>query len=1034
MATQTNSSPGVYTSEKDLTFTTETIGVTTLGLVGETMKGPAFQPMFVKNYDEFKLKFAGTNPEKFRNTQIVKYELPYIAKSYLGQSNQLFVTRILGLSGYDAGTSYALRTIGSCDTGTYTTGATTVDTSINFTVGTGGTFYVSGSTTLLVDQVATVTGTAKTKFLATFNTFFNRPAVYTNKNWYKMDIMHWGVFETDQSVSITAARELSKVGTVNSGTTANYVDAYQYDSILVTDATLKKQDVLLNEFLFSESTDLYSGKSFALYAYNIVTGTTISGTLHIEEYPATCSPYMEYHKKIAATLKSRGIYVSDKLYYNINPTNGNTVAFGTTTGINNNPFGDFTITGTTGTDLTAFSYSGSLDITKKNYIKNVLGVSIFDKDPYLYVEEVYDATIKKGYLSNKIQGLHYAIQEVSTWNHYKFQFQSPETPYFVSELRGGLPQRLFKLISISDGSNANNEIKVSIANVDLDKKSFDIYIRAYNDLDKTPVYLEKFLSLNMNETSDNYVGRRIGTLDNKYPLKSSYVIADMADNAPIDGVASGFEGYEFRTYNEGTGTTDASYCGVPELPYKTKYYASGEVMFAPAFSTPTISNGDKVRKTFLGFSDTEFGFDGDLLKYKGKYSLTNTYNDGSDWSTQTKGFHLDVDASGVTDNLGEMLYSTGIGTFTDAYTIATTSTHPYYDIKTRKFTALFSGGFDGWDIYREQRTNLDDFKIGRTRFNNSVTAFTTITNLEYEETFGTSDYYAFLYGLKTFQNPEQTSINVLATPGIDIINNSELVKDAIEIIEEKRKDSIYIPTLPDMKLIGNTSPSNTDDWYFATDIVDLLAATEIDSNYTAVLYPWLQTSDTENNANVFIPSTAEFVKNLAYTDNVAHPWYAVAGYNRGVVKSLRARMAIDQEKRDILYDGRINPIATFSDVGTVIWGNRNLQISNSALNRLNIRRLLLEARKLIVSVSNRLLFDPNDTQVRSQFLSSVNPILDSIRKERGLTDFRVKLEPETSDSDRNTMKGKIFIKPVDALEYIELEFVVTPTSVSFDNI
>ena len=96
-------SPGVYTSEKDLSFVSKSIGVTTLGIVGETLKGPAFEPMFVSNYDEFSAMFGGTVPEKFVNTQIPKYEAAYIAKSYLQESNQLFVTRVLGLSGYDAG-------------------------------------------------------------------------------------------------------------------------------------------------------------------------------------------------------------------------------------------------------------------------------------------------------------------------------------------------------------------------------------------------------------------------------------------------------------------------------------------------------------------------------------------------------------------------------------------------------------------------------------------------------------------------------------------------------------------------------------------------------------------------------------------------------------------------------------------------------------------------------------------------------------------------------------------------------------------
>jgi hypothetical protein len=118
-ATQVNQkvyvSPGVYTSETDLSFVAQSVGVTTLGLVGETIKGPAFEPIFITNYDEFQAYFGGTEPTKFINTQIPKYEAAYIAKSYLQQSNQLFVTRILGLSGYDAGPSWSIKVIANVD-------------------------------------------------------------------------------------------------------------------------------------------------------------------------------------------------------------------------------------------------------------------------------------------------------------------------------------------------------------------------------------------------------------------------------------------------------------------------------------------------------------------------------------------------------------------------------------------------------------------------------------------------------------------------------------------------------------------------------------------------------------------------------------------------------------------------------------------------------------------------------------------------------------------------------------------------------
>jgi phage tail sheath protein FI len=167
---------------------------------------------------------------------------------------------------------------------------------------------------------------------------------------------------------------------------------------------------------------------------------------------------------------------------------------------------------------------------------------------------------------------------------------------------------------------------------------------------------------------------------------------------------------------------------------------------------------------------------------------------------------------------------------------------------------------------------------------------------------------------------------------------------------------------------------------------------------------------------------------------VAFPWFASAGYSRGLVNSVKARLKLTQDERDVLYQGRINPIATFSDVNTVIWGNKTLQVRESALNRLNVRRLLLQARKLISAVAVRLLFEQNDQIVRQQFLDTVNPILDAIRRDRGLTDFRVTVSSDPEDIDRNTMSGKIYIKPTRSLEFISLEFVITPTGASFEDI
>jgi hypothetical protein len=140
------------------------------------------------------------------------------------------------------------------------------------------------------------------------------------------------------------------------------------------------------------------------------------------------------------------------------------------------------------------------------------------------------------------------------------------------------------------------------------------------------------------------------------------------------------------------------------------------------------------------------------------------------------------------------------------------------------------------------------------------------------------------------------------------------------------------------------------------------------------------------------------------------------------------------EARDILYAGRINPMADFADSGTAIFGQKTLQVRESALDRINVRRLLLQARKLISAVAVRLLFEQNDDKVRQDFLDAVNPILDAIRRDRGLYDFRVTVSSSAEDLDRNQLVGKIYIKPTKSLEFIDIEFLITPTGASFDNI
>ncbi len=676
MANKVYASPGVYTTEKDLTFTTETVGVTTLGVVGETLKGPAFQPIFIRNFDEFKTTFGGTNPEKFKNTQIVKYELPYIAKQYLTQSNQLYVTRLLGLSGYDAGMAWVIKTLGACDESTLShTGIT--QTTINFKVDTNNnSFYVTGNSgnTDLIDYIANLTGVATTDFDTVFNQFFTTVGSYINADFYNGNALYWGLLTDDMDTDLT-------VDAATHGITPVYIDAYELPFTVPTSD--RDAYILNNELAYNTATETYSGPSFALYCHTF-TGAgahTLNGKLELFTVTLTADPFAEGHNKNVATVRSRGTYTSDVLGYKVN-----SLDMVAPTGVVNDPYLAFDLTGTTANPTGGtFSYTVSLDSTKSNYIKKVIGTTPSDKDSQIYVEEVYDNSLKFGWLSGKIKGLYSELTSVNNWDHYRFQYQSPVTPFFVSELRGGLPQRLFRLISISDGTSANTEIKASIANVDLSKKTFDIYIRSFSDTDRAVSIIEKFVDCTMDESLDNFVGRKIGTIDNKYPLKSAYVVLEMAVNAPTDGVPAGFEGYEFRT-NSASGYTATA---VPEMPYKLKYYAPGDTIYNPPFANATVSSGDRVTKNYLGFS-SQFGFDKDLLLFKGKISILgdNAYNTGDDYTTKTKGFHMDINASTIVDSVtGEQVFAVGVASFVDPIVVDGTTTHPYNNMRTRKFTA-----------------------------------------------------------------------------------------------------------------------------------------------------------------------------------------------------------------------------------------------------------------------------------------------------------------------------------------------------------
>jgi len=975
-------SPGIYTSERSLDFITSSIGITTLGLVGEAPKGPAFEPVFIRNFEEYTTFFGGLNPSKYPALpSLPKFEMGYVARQYLKQSNQLFITRILGLTGYNAGRAWAIRANGNIDMSTIVALGTSVAQS-------GWQVYDNGT-----------------------NVYFSLPgSVFASGGTYDTNGIKFYSTDATGDDNLVMGADLTSSLEVTGWTKSQVFDC----TFHMVRGTLSAD-----------------------------TSTGIATLTNNEVFSASC--YTNYDKLVVALLRSRVTTSNDydikqaQHYLVRNATSINNIFLNDISAISD-PNGDFQLSGwTTGTTPEQFDYTVNLDYTSKTFISKVIGGAgvsqncVFcdgpkSKNTPIWVEEVYPTSYKYLVDYEKIYGVRDIVRINDDVSNYGYKdssalqpigFETPSTPWVVSELRGNTVDRLFKFQLISDGEDANVEVKISFMNINLATGEFDVIVREWADNDNKLSVLEKYQRCNLDSTSNNYIGRKIGTADGEYSLNSRFIMLVMNPNHPNDAVPAGFEGYPMRHDSvEPFGGSVGDLVNMRPI-YKTKYFTTGEVIYENIITGYKIeAAGDKepfYRKRYLGLTNI-VALDPAEFAYKGY--TTN----GGTWTVISKGFHMDINAANalikkidtpvISEPDNSIGFEVGDYAFQNEDDLYGTE---YETLSSRKFTFHPFGGFDGWDPNRGRRTNGDNYRLGKSPFITSGFLGTT------------SDYYAYLAGIQTFSNPEAVNINVFATPGIDYVNNKELIDESITMVEEDRADSLFITTTPDIDY-------QTGLLYSAQDAVDNLDNASLDTNYTATYFPWVKYEDDINNVSIYLPTTYDVMRNIALTDNIAFPWFASAGYTRGIIECSRARIKLTQDDRDLLYENRINPIATFNDVGVLIWGNRTLQVAESALDRINVRRLLLQSRKLIAAVSKRLVFEQNDDIVRNDFLNLVNPILDGIKNERGLIDFRVQLVPRAETEDENLLRGKIFLKPTKSLEFIDLEFIITPTSASFENV
>ena len=270
-------------------------------------------------------------------------------------------------------------------------------------------------------------------------------------------------------------------------------------------------------------------------------------------------------------------------------------------------------------------------------------------------------------------------------------------------------------------------------------------------------------------------------------------------------------------------------------------------------------------------------------------------------------------------------------------------------------------------------------------------------------------------------NKDSYRYNLLITPGL-VIEAGTHASHLTSIRDNARSRGDFL-AVQDPVLYGK-------------NILDVTGATvNLNTSYAAVYWPWLQTVDPDSASTVFVPASTMMGGVFAFNDSVAEPWFAPAGINRGSLPGVvRAERRLTQGNRDDLYDSNINPIATFPNAGVVVFGQKTTQKKASALDRVNVRRLLIALKSFISQVADNLVFEQNTVATRNNFLAQVNPYLASVQERQGLFAFKVVMD-ETNNTadviDRNQLVGQIFIQPTRTAEFIILDFNILPTGAEF---
>lgn len=621
--------------------------------------------------------------------------------------------------------------------------------------------------------------------------------------------------------------------------------------------------------------------------------------------------------------------------------------------------------------------------------------------------------------------------------------------------------------------------------------TFDVLIRDFYDTDEEPRVFESFRGLSLDPSSERYVSRIIGDrhvfydfdqkvgaqklrIEGSYANTSKYVRVEMdadVETLSIDPSAlpTGFRGPHFLLtagtpsggvplltgYVEGSGThdvtlTDLAGAQVAPVPYRPSVAkgtglskkATAALTWGVQFeiqdklSDPNGTQGpDNSRasytKYFPRFStawrkahigdtvgladDGTVVLDSDKFQ-RGLFSLENVQVAVDAVSDLPLSKYWDAAAyrrSGVA--LGTLTAADGT-TFTGAATRFLDPNKDFAHVPTRKwlkFSFPVQGGFDGVNVFDREKSALTDVAVRRE-----------LDDADQGAEFGPT-LRSYRKAIDVMAEKADVDIQLLAIPGI---RHYSVTDYAIEAVES-RFDALLLMDIEEMDQFNSfiTGSSQLPSVSFTANRV---ADRNLDTSFAAAYYPDVVVQDPTTLTNVVAPPTVAVLGAFALNDTVAYPWFAPAGFTRGALtRVLETQVKLNRTNLDDLYEVDVNPITAFADSnGVVVFGQKTMLAAQSALDRVNVRRLLIELRRRVRRVANSFIFEPNREETLSRFSAAVNPILQQIQSQRGVSRFKVQIDTTTTtqaDVENNTIRGKIYVQPTRSLEFVSLDFVVT---------